>query len=180
MSVCRCREEVAVKVWHEPVAEKELPFIHVICYHVKPTQGDLSDCHGFATSPRLLRSAQCPSPKGHQSISWLNIQTGTKSTHIEHGMRFPNAREVKTNHSAKLWISCKASVNRPIRKLVYFATNDLSDSPCSHYHAILGFKKSLQLRWRSEKSQIAFRGELVGDKRIWSDIGWERKLVLIS
>lgn len=118
-----------MKVWHEPVAKKELPFIHIICYHVKPTQGDLSDCHGFATSPRLLRSAQCPSPKGHQSISWLNIQTWTKSTHIEHGMCFPSAREVKTNHNAKLRISCKASVNRPIWKLVYFATNDLSDSP---------------------------------------------------
>ncbi len=75
----------------------------------------------FFTSPRILRSTQCPSPKGHKSITWLNIQTRTKSTHIVRGMHFPNAKEVKTNQNAKLWISCKAFVNTPMQTLVYFS-----------------------------------------------------------
>lgn len=63
------------------------------------------------------------------SITWLNIQTLTKSTHIVHGMCFPDAKEVKTNQNAKLWVSCKAFVNTPDAKACLLWSNDLSDSP---------------------------------------------------
>lgn len=35
-------------------------------------------------------------------------------------MCFPNTKEVKTDQNAKLCISCKAFVNTPEQKLVYF------------------------------------------------------------
>ena len=54
-------------------------------------------------------------------------------------MCFPNAKEVKANQNAKLWISCKAFVNTPMQKLVYFG---LMNYLTSHLEAILGFEKS--------------------------------------
>lgn len=159
-SVCWYEEEVAVKVWHEPVAKKEFPVIHFIWYQVKPAQKDLSNCQGFSSSPWILRSALCPSPKDHQSITWLYIQTQTKSTHIVHGMCFPNAKEVKTNQNAKLWISCKAFVNTHMQKVVYFSLMT---------YLIL----MLSLSGKGTATQIKVKevSDYIHVKRYWT--GWE-------
>lgn len=120
------------------------------------------------TSPWPLRSTRCPSPKGHQSITWLNIQTRTKSTHIVHGMHFPNAKEVKTNQNAKLWISCKAFVNTPLQTLVYFGFS------CSHYQVIprLWEVTATQLKVREVSDYIQESGVCRADIREYDVKGY--------
>lgn len=66
---------------------------------------------GFPVHPEYWGHFGPPPPRTSSQFTWLNIQTETKSTHILHGMHFPNAKKTKTNQHEKLRLSCKASVN---------------------------------------------------------------------
>lgn len=83
----------------------------------------------------------------------------------------PNAKEVKTNQNAKLWVSCKAFVNTPDAKACLLWSNDLIWFSCSHYQVV-----PLRSHCSSDEGQIecqiAFRTrEFIGENMMLMGAG---------